>query len=238
MGNTDVVYTATDSSGNVQTVIFTVTVKDWRRPIIQHKFTNIIVNNEPGLPSAVVTWNDNIIATDNSGNVTVMSSSHPMDTFLIGSTEVVYTATDPSGNCENVTFNVTVYAACPMSFATVKFQNLTWPLTPAENQSVPSSERCDVNTEKRGEGIALRICKPDEKRGAIWLNATFEGCGNEDEPDLHELSETTVVESNVVNVAEALNSVTQDLESLTASSIEDVAATFQSIVDVGSAEPE
>ncbi|XP_072037032.1 uncharacterized protein [Amphiura filiformis] len=240
MGNTDVVYTATDSSGNVQAVIFTVIVKDWRRPIIQHKLTNITVNNEPGLPSAVVNWNDNIVATDNSGNVTVTSSSHPMDTFLIGSTEVVYTATDASGNSENVTFTVTVNAACPMSFATFRSQNLSWPITLAENKPAISNERCDVNTENRGKGIALRVCIRDEKRGAIWVTAPFEGCGcgDDDEPDLHELSETAVVESNVVNVAEALNSVTQDLESLTSSDIEDASATLKSIVHVGSAEPE
>ncbi|XP_072037056.1 uncharacterized protein [Amphiura filiformis] len=239
IGNTDVVNIATDSSGNFQTAIFTVIVKDWERPVIKNMLTNITVNNDPGLPSAVVIWKDNIIATDNSGNVTVTSSSHPMETFPIGNTKVVYTATDPSSNSEKVIFIVTVCAACPMSVATVKSQSLSWPLTAAdENQSVPSNERCDVNTDKRGNAIAVRVCISDEKHGAIWLNPTWKGCGDNDKPDLHELSETDVVESNVVNVAEALESVTQNSESLTSSNIEDVATTVRSIVDVGSAEPE
>ena len=46
------------------------------------------------------------------------------------------------------------------------------------------------------------------------------------------------MESNVQNVAEALDEVTQNLNSLTSENIEDLAATFQSIVDVESAEPE
>ena len=47
-----------------------------------------------------------------------------------------------------------------------------------------------------------------------------------------------MVDSNVENVAEALDNVTRDVENLDSEDIQDVTATLQSIVDVESATPE
>ena len=65
------------------------------------------VSTDPDLPSAVVTW-DPVIATDNSGSVTLTSSHRSGDTFYIGDTDVVYNATDPSGNIVSRWFTVSV----------------------------------------------------------------------------------------------------------------------------------
>ena len=68
---------------------------------------NIRVNTDPGLPSAIVTW-DPVSVTDNSGSTTLTSNFQSGNAFPIGITNVVYTATDPSGNIITTSFTVTV----------------------------------------------------------------------------------------------------------------------------------
>ena len=68
---------------------------------------NISVNTDPSLPSAVVKW-DEVVSTDNSGSITLTSNFQSGDAFPIGSTDVVYTATDQSGNSAAISFTVTV----------------------------------------------------------------------------------------------------------------------------------
>ena len=61
-----------------------------------------------GQTSASVTWNEPT-ATDNSGgNVQRSSNRSPGQTFGLGSTQVTYTFTDPSGNQATCRFTVTV----------------------------------------------------------------------------------------------------------------------------------
>ena len=68
---------------------------------------NIRVNADPGLPSAIVTW-DTVSVTDNSGSVTLISNFQSGNAFPIGITNVMYTATDLSGNIATISFTVTV----------------------------------------------------------------------------------------------------------------------------------
>ena len=65
------------------------------------------VNTDPGLASAVVSW-DTVSATDNSGSVTLTSNFQSGNAFPIGNTDVVYVATDQSGNIATISFTVTV----------------------------------------------------------------------------------------------------------------------------------
>ena len=67
----------------------------------------IFVNTEPGLPTAVVTWNEPIV-TDNSGLYTVTQDYRSGSNFSIGSTLVTYSAVDARGNTAFYSFNVTV----------------------------------------------------------------------------------------------------------------------------------
>ena len=82
-------------------------ILDNERPVFESTTTNITVNTDPGLPSAIVTW-DTVTAVDNSGFVTLTSNCHSGDAFPIGDTDVIYTAIDPSGSSERTTFTVTV----------------------------------------------------------------------------------------------------------------------------------
>ena len=61
-----------------------------------------------GATSATVFWTEPT-ATDNSGGeVTVFVNRSPGQSFIIGSTDIVYTFTDPSGNQEFCRFAVVV----------------------------------------------------------------------------------------------------------------------------------
>ncbi|XP_072022992.1 uncharacterized protein [Amphiura filiformis] len=195
-------------------------------PIImeQHVTTDESVKN--------VTWSEPIY-TDNSGiEVARKSSHHPPTQFPVGNHRVVYKAWDPHGNTATCVVIVQITAACPAVSIQVGSQNLSWPQTAVRNQTVPSNERCEVDTENRGKGLAYRLCVPDEQRIALWLPVIITSCGRDDEIDLQKLSETDVVESNAKSVAEALHSVTDDVDELTIQDVEDVADTIRHIADV------
>ena len=105
-GETTVVYTATDASGNTDTCSFTVTITENEAPVISNCPSNIVMTNDPGNCSAVVSWTPPS-QTDNCG-ATLVGSHVPGDTFAVGSTMVTYVATDTSGNQAVCSFTVTV----------------------------------------------------------------------------------------------------------------------------------
>ena len=85
--------------------------------------SNIVVNTDPGLPTAVVWWHQPS-ATDNSGEtVTIISNLNPGDIFFIGITNITYTASDTSGNKVSFIFTVTVKGKIPRKNLFVNFQN-------------------------------------------------------------------------------------------------------------------
>ncbi|GAB3337708.1 hypothetical protein GCM10027429_22480 [Marivirga atlantica] len=106
-GTTEVVYTATDDSGNEISCSFNVTVNDETAPV----FTNCLADLEAVAADnceAIVTWNTPLV-TDNCGEtVDLIPSIESGSSFPIGLTEVVYTATDASGNSSTCSFNVRV----------------------------------------------------------------------------------------------------------------------------------
>ena len=69
---------------------------------------NSIMETVPlGSSSGVVDWTEPT-ATDNSGGeVTVVRSHQPGDTFPVGTTQVIYIFTDQAGNSATYTFPVT-----------------------------------------------------------------------------------------------------------------------------------
>ena len=106
-GTTPVLYTATDPAGNTATCTFNVIVNDDTNPQISGCPIADIAAVADGSCEAVATWTVPI-ATDNCGLVTLVSSHDPGDSFPIGTTTVVYTATDDSGNVLTCTFDVNV----------------------------------------------------------------------------------------------------------------------------------
>ncbi|SMD44497.1 delta-60 repeat domain-containing protein/Por secretion system C-terminal sorting domain-containing protein [Aquiflexum balticum DSM 16537] len=110
LGTTTVSYEATDAAGNKTSCSFTVTISedaDAIDPVINDCPTDITVSNDAGDCSATVTWTAPT-ATDNSGSVTLTSNFEPGAVFPVGTTEVIYTATDAAGNQATCSFNVTV----------------------------------------------------------------------------------------------------------------------------------
>lgn len=109
-GVTMVTYTATDAKGNKAYCTLTVTVSnpcvnDTIKPTIYNCPTNI--TKETPNANAVVTWRTPA-AIDNCGAATLTISHQSGATFPVGTTTVVYTATDSKGNKTRCSFTVTI----------------------------------------------------------------------------------------------------------------------------------
>ncbi|NVJ86007.1 MAG: HYR domain-containing protein, partial [Algoriphagus sp.] len=110
LGITMVTYRATDAAGNTAECSFTVTItesEDNEDPVINDCPSDITISNDSGNCAAVVNWIAPI-ATDNSGSVSLISNYEPGSIFPVGTTQVIYTATDGSGNQFTCSFNVIV----------------------------------------------------------------------------------------------------------------------------------
>ncbi|XP_071810840.1 uncharacterized protein [Apostichopus japonicus] len=104
---TRVRYTFTDPSGNDVSCIFDVTLNDGTSPVFSGCPSDIATQTDAGRPFATVDWTAPV-ATDESGTPLVQTTNAPNSQFLIGVTEVIYTAMDAAGNVEYCAFNVTV----------------------------------------------------------------------------------------------------------------------------------
>ncbi|MEW6156667.1 MAG: HYR domain-containing protein [Verrucomicrobiota bacterium] len=116
IGQTTVTLTVTDNRGLSSTCTATVTVVDATAPVITECPADIVVYTGAGRASCdqVVSWTSPI-ASDNC-NVASFTATHlPGDLFPIGTTTVVYTATDSANppNSVNCSFTVTVIDNTP-----------------------------------------------------------------------------------------------------------------------------
>ncbi|MBL7950886.1 MAG: HYR domain-containing protein, partial [Flavobacteriales bacterium] len=120
VGATIVTHTATDAAGNSVSCSFTVTVIDVTAPVIVGCPSNITVNAGAAC-SATATWSVPTF-TDNctGGSIALTGGLAPGSSFPIGTTTVVYTATDAAGLTAACSFTVTVVdvtapviAGCP-----------------------------------------------------------------------------------------------------------------------------
>lgn len=107
VGTTSVIYTVTDASGNTDTASFQITVIDTEQPSFNAVPPSDTVNNDSGVCGAVFSWTT-LTALDNCGGVVVTSTHNSGDIFPIGTTTVIYIATDASGNIDSVSFTITV----------------------------------------------------------------------------------------------------------------------------------
>jgi hypothetical protein len=106
VGTTTNSFLADDGAGNTATCAFTVTVTDNEMPMITQMPGNITVATDSGMCTANIVWLSPI-ATDNCA-VTLNSSANSGDAFPIGTTTVVFAATDASGNVTLDSISVTV----------------------------------------------------------------------------------------------------------------------------------
>jgi len=107
-GTTTNTFTSTDAAGNVGTYSFDILVVENEAPVITGP-SDINVNNDSGACNAVVNYTFPT-ATDNCAAVTVVQTAGlgPGSTFPIGTTTNTFTSTDPAGNVDTHSFDVTV----------------------------------------------------------------------------------------------------------------------------------
>jgi hypothetical protein len=104
VGQTTVTYTATDIHGNTSTCSFVVTVNDTEDPQISNCPSDIELC---GAGTAIWTSPS---AADNCGMQSFTGNHSSGESFPVGTTAVVYTATDIHGNTSTCSFNVIVTA--------------------------------------------------------------------------------------------------------------------------------
>lgn len=107
IGTTTVIYTATDTSGNVINCSFSVMVNDTITPVIDNCPMDISINVAPNSCANTATWTAPT-ATDNCPNLNMTSTHDSGDEFMVGNTIVTYFAADASNNTAICTFTVTV----------------------------------------------------------------------------------------------------------------------------------
>ncbi|MES2800795.1 MAG: HYR domain-containing protein [Bacteroidota bacterium] len=108
VGTTTQTYQVVDGNLNSVTCTFDVIVVDNQNPTITPlTFSNVTVNNSPGICGANVPWLEPT-ASDNCPTVALTASSTMGSYFPIGTTVVTYTATDASLNTSSLSFNVNV----------------------------------------------------------------------------------------------------------------------------------
>ncbi|XP_072030573.1 uncharacterized protein [Amphiura filiformis] len=105
IGDTDIVYTAIDERNNAISCIFTVTIQDLEYPQLNDCPSSTISRLSNGPVDVEASWPEPT-ATDNSNVVNVVSNHKPGDLFPPGRSVVRYTATDPSGNQVQCSFEV------------------------------------------------------------------------------------------------------------------------------------
>ncbi|WP_432412021.1 BspA family leucine-rich repeat surface protein [Rasiella sp. SM2506] len=152
IGETIVIYTATDTAGNFAQSSFSITVSDNELPTFTACPASFTVEAEPGSCGAVVSTAEGYVpptALDNC-NVNVVSTHNPGQFFPVGVTTVTYTASDSSGNLGMCSFNITVvdnvspvFTGCP---ANITVNNDTGVCTAAVVYNAPTaSDNCSAS---------------------------------------------------------------------------------------------
>ncbi|XP_071951583.1 hyalin-like [Antedon mediterranea] len=136
IGITTLEYVVTDGFGNMDNCTFTVIVIDEQDPVFKTCPDSIITETDPRASTTRVNW-DTPDIEDNSGQVSLVASTSPDSSFNIGTTSVVYIASDNSNNIAICSFNVTVedteapVLECPRDIIDVATTTLgisiTWP---------------------------------------------------------------------------------------------------------------
>ena len=121
LGTTTVTWKATDGSGNTATCTQTVTVTDNINPTITCP-ANVSATTNSGCTATGV--NLGTPATSDNCTVASISNDHPSTTYPVGTTTVIWTVKDGSGNTATCTQTVTVTdninptITCPANVAT------------------------------------------------------------------------------------------------------------------------
>ena len=105
LGITNVIWTVTDNSGNTATCEYTVTVNDDEDPTISCP-TDVVVSTDSGACQATGVVLGSTTTNDNCGVASITNDAS--EPFALGVTNVIWTATDNSGNTATCEYTVTV----------------------------------------------------------------------------------------------------------------------------------
>ncbi|XP_071804899.1 uncharacterized protein [Asterias amurensis] len=162
LSSTVVTYTAVDSVGLVSTCQFNVTVADQEVPVVEGCPPRVLGSSSPGLDTGTMFW-ISPTASDNVGVTSLVSNYVPMGIFPIGTTVVVYTATDAAGNTANCSFDsiimdseAPVFSFCPegINFATGTNGSYAIPTWPMPNVTDNSGD-VTLTSDYSGEPLAV-----------------------------------------------------------------------------------
>ena len=108
VGTNTITATATDQGMNSVACTYEVMVRDTQPPMISPCPADIMVNNDPGICGAAVTWTPPT-ATDNCEVLFIEPTPYePGDVIPVGTEFITYTASDNTGNITECIFSVTV----------------------------------------------------------------------------------------------------------------------------------
>jgi gliding motility-associated-like protein len=148
VGETTVIYTVTDGSGNTATCSLSVTVVETTPPTIAGCPVNYIIILPVDQCDTTITWTLPQ-ANDNCGIASFSANFNPGTTFPSGITTVVYTAVDLAGNTATCSFSVTAVDKVSPVFVTFPNDTLITDADPCGailNIAQPTAmDNCDPN---------------------------------------------------------------------------------------------
>ena len=124
VGSTSVTYTTTDTSGNTGTCGFSVAISDQANPTIVCP-VDITQNTDSGVCGAAVTFNDAVGSDNCAVSVTKQSGANSGALFPVGTSSVVFLATDPSSNTAQCTLSVVVRDQTPPTISCPSNMNVS-----------------------------------------------------------------------------------------------------------------
>ncbi|HTE29055.1 MAG TPA: HYR domain-containing protein [Chryseolinea sp.] len=111
-GTVTVTYTATNSNNKSSTCSFNVTVIDTTKPVLVSGPAPITLNADASC-MAVATWTAPTFSDNCTSTPLITSTRVSGSSFILGKTDVTYTAKDVAGNTTQYTFSVTVKDVIP-----------------------------------------------------------------------------------------------------------------------------
>jgi uncharacterized repeat protein (TIGR01451 family) len=162
VGSYTITYNATDPSGHAATpVVRTVNVVDTTNPTISCQ-ANIVVDFNPAVNGAVVTYTTPVGADSCSSTTTTQTAGLASgSTFPAGTTTNTFTATDGSGHTATCSFTVTVAAPALIGLDSVSISGAGY--TDSYNGAYPATKSSLVNVLSNG---AITMTNS----GKVWGN--------------------------------------------------------------------
>lgn len=161
IGTTSVTWTVRDNAGNTATCTFTITVTDDEAPLFSTCPSNIVFNNDMDECSALVAFNLPVV-TDNCSvtGIDNLSPNNPNtgqtytsgDAFPVGTTTMLYRATDAEGNTSDCSFNITVNDT---QLPVANCQNITLELSATGTATLTAVDINNFSTDNCGIAVFL-----------------------------------------------------------------------------------